>query len=61
VSVLNNDSDPDGNHIFVIATGQAGHGKVTFTASTVTYRPDPNYNGSDSFTYTEGKGVRNHY
>src|SRR5207248_1612437 len=36
----------------VTAVGAASHGTVSFTASGVTYTPNANYNGSDSFTYT---------
>jgi len=52
LNVLANDSDPDGNHFFITSAGPAAHGKVVFTASTVTYTPDPNTNGPDSFSYT---------
>ena len=36
----------------VTAVTQGANGTVTFTASGVTYTPDADYNGSDSFTYT---------
>src|SRR5207237_890385 len=36
----------------VTAVGTASHGTVSFTGSSVTYTPDANYNGPDSFTYT---------
>ena len=34
------------------AVTQGANGTVTFTASGVTYTPDADYNGPDSFTYT---------
>ncbi|MBA2719744.1 MAG: tandem-95 repeat protein, partial [Chloroflexi bacterium] len=36
----------------VTAVTQGTNGTVTFTATGVTYTPNANYNGSDSFTYT---------
>src|SRR5919205_209165 len=36
----------------VIAVTQGTHGSVTFTPSGVSYTPNANYFGSDSFTYT---------
>jgi len=53
VDVLSNDSDVDAGDSFeIISVTQGTHGSVSFTAADVTYTPDPNYVGSDSFTYT---------
>ncbi len=53
IPVLSNDSDRDGDTLIVTATGPAAHGSVSIQADgTVLYSPTPNYNGSDSFTYT---------
>jgi len=55
VSVLANDSDPDSNHFFITGVTQPANGVVTFTASTVTYKPDLDFSTSGSpeqFTYT---------
>ena len=41
-----------GQTLTVTAVTQGANGTVTFTASGVTYTPDADYNGSDSFTYT---------
>lgn len=53
VAVLGNDIDPT-NHLplSVTAVGNAVNGTVTFTAGDVTYTPNANFNGSDTFTYT---------
>ncbi|MFZ5482894.1 MAG: retention module-containing protein, partial [Pseudomonadota bacterium] len=55
LTILGNDSDPDGTldvTTVSIVTGPA-HGSVVVNADgTVTYTPDANYNGPDSFEYT---------
>ena len=55
VNVVANDSDPDGNHVFVTAfaliPGQPLHGEITFTATSVTFTPEANWSGSTSFYY----------
>ena len=57
VSVLDNDSDVDGNALTVIGTSAASNGSVIINANnTVTYTPNANFNGSDSFTYTISDG-----
>jgi VCBS repeat-containing protein len=56
VTVLGNDTDPDGDSLTVIAVGPAGHGTVTTDGITVTYTPDPDWYGTDSFTYTADDG-----
>jgi subtilisin family serine protease len=53
VSVLANDSDPDGGAITVTSVGSAAHGSTTLNPDgTVTYVPTANSNGSDAFGYT---------
>ena len=57
IDVLANDSDPDGKiqTSSVKIASFPNHGEVTEISSTsgvVTYEPDDNYNGKDSFTYT---------
>jgi hypothetical protein len=58
VEVLLNDIDADGDALTVSAVTQGAGGAVTTDGGTVTYTPDPNFNGVDSFTYTisDGKG-----
>ncbi len=60
VPVLANDSDPDvGDVLAVDSVTQGAHGHVTINGNgTLSYTPDPNFHGSDSFTYTltDGRG-----
>ena len=56
IPVLINDSSPDGYPIFVTGVTQGAGGKVSFTSTTVTYKPNLNYNGTDSFIYTVKDG-----
>ena len=54
VDVLGNDSDPDGDAIFVEGAGAALHGKASLAGGNVTYTPNAGYVGTDSFTYLVG-------
>jgi outer membrane protein OmpA-like peptidoglycan-associated protein len=56
VSVLGNDTDPDGNPLTVTAVTQPAHGTVSFTASGVTYTPAAGFVGTDGFSYTISDG-----
>jgi VCBS repeat-containing protein len=58
INVLaNDDSGPDtGETLFVAAVTQGAHGTVTVNAGTLTYTPNANYNGADSFSYTLSDG-----
>ena len=57
ISVLNNDSDPDGDALNLASVTQGANGSVTINQNgTVTYAPDANFNGADSFTYTVSDG-----
>uniref|UniRef100_UPI002AA8D58A Ig-like domain-containing protein n=1 Tax=uncultured Methanobacterium sp. TaxID=176306 RepID=UPI002AA8D58A len=57
INVLGNDSDSDGDSLSVSAIGSAGHGSVVLNGDgTVTYTPDANWFGSDSFTYVISDG-----
>jgi subtilisin family serine protease len=58
ISVLANDSDPDGGALTVSAVGAAGYGAVSINANgTIHYVPVANYNGTDTFDYTVQDGV----
>ncbi|AGZ46430.1 Ig-like domain-containing protein [Actinoplanes friuliensis] len=56
VDVLGNDLDPDGDRLTVTTVTQPADGKVTFTATTVTYRPADGFSGTAAFTYTISDG-----
>ncbi len=53
IFVLANDSDPDGDNISVTATTSPSNGTVTINPDTqaVTYTPNTDFTGTDSFTY----------
>ncbi|MCP3964610.1 MAG: tandem-95 repeat protein, partial [bacterium] len=56
VDVLANDSDVDGDSLSVESVTQPTNGTVTNNTTDVTYTPDADYCGSDSFTYTAADG-----
>ncbi|PUA83041.1 cadherin-like domain-containing protein, partial [Nocardioides currus] len=56
VDVVANDTDIDGGPKVVASVSEAEHGTVVLAAGAVTYRPDADYNGADSFTYTLNGG-----
>jgi hypothetical protein len=58
ISLLDNDSDPDGDPLTLESVGSAYVGTVQYLDGSVTYTPSPNWYGSDSFTYTvvDGRG-----
>jgi hypothetical protein len=57
LSVLSNDSDPDGDVLTIVATTQPAHGSAAPNGTTVTYTPAANYHGSDAFTYVVSDGL----
>lgn len=54
VDMLANDSDDETPHdtLNIVAITQPSHGRVVQTTSGYTYIPEPDYHGSDTFTYT---------
>ncbi|MBT8144509.1 MAG: tandem-95 repeat protein, partial [Gammaproteobacteria bacterium] len=52
IDVLANDSDPDGDSLSVASVSAAANGSVANNGGTVTYTPDPDFFGTDTFTYT---------
>ena len=58
IAVLGNDDDIDGNALTVTAVTQGGKGSVAITGggTGLTYTPDPNANGADTFSYTISDG-----
>lgn len=57
ISVLNNDSDVDGDSLTVSSVTQGANGTVTTNGTIVTYTPKPNFHGVDSFAYTVSDGL----
>ena len=57
VGVLGNDTDPDGGTLSVITVADPANGTATINPdNTITYTPDPDYHGTDSFEYTISDG-----
>ena len=53
IDVLENDTDPQGDPLTIDGTPTAENGTVTVNPDgTITYTPDPDYNGPDTITYT---------
>jgi len=60
INVLMNDDDADDDPLTVVNLTQPANGTVTINGDqTVTYNPDPDFNGSDSFTYAANDGKAN--
>jgi hypothetical protein len=55
-NVVSNDTDPEGDTLVVSAVTQGANGTVTFAGGSVTYTPNANFSGLDSFTYTVSDG-----
>ena len=56
VDVLANDSDPDGDPLTIVEWTDGAHGTVECDVE-CRYGPEPNFSGSDSFTYTVDDGT----
>jgi hypothetical protein len=56
VYVLSNDTDPELDPLDVDSVTQGLNGSVVNNGSDVTYTPDPDWNGVDTFTYTVTDG-----
>ena len=55
--VLPNYSDPDGDTLTAVKVTDPSHGSLTLNADgSFTYTPNPDYHGSDSFTYKANDG-----
>jgi VCBS repeat-containing protein len=55
--VLSNDSDPNGDGLTAVNASDPAKGTVTLGSDgSFLYTPDPNFNGSDSFTYQASDG-----
>lgn len=59
-NVLTNDTDADGQSLTAIPGKPAQHGTVVLNPNgTFTYTPNPNFNGTDTFTYYANDGIEN--
>mgnify|MGYP001159958392 CR=1 FL=1 len=57
LNVLANDYDPNGDTLTVISVGSLAHGTAVINGdSTITYTPDENFHGEESFVYTVSDG-----
>ncbi|MFV8225658.1 HYR domain-containing protein, partial [Christiangramia aquimixticola] len=58
IDVLANDTDVDGGTLVITEVGTPLHGTATDDGNIITYTPDPDFNGEDTFIYTvsDGKG-----
>jgi VCBS repeat-containing protein len=55
--ILGNDSDPDGNPLSAALVSGPSHGSLDLNADgSFTYRPEEDFNGSDSFIYQASDG-----
>ncbi len=54
-----NDFDPDGDTLFVSSVSAASHGTVNLSAGAISYSPNFDFHGTDSFSYTiqDSKGA----
>ena len=58
--VLGNDTDIDSPNLTAILVSNAGNGTLILSSSgNFTYTPNPNWNGTDSFTYMANDGIAN--
>ncbi|MFC1759440.1 Ig-like domain-containing protein, partial [Planctomycetota bacterium] len=57
INVLNNDRDADGDTLSVTSASNPSNGSTRVNNNgTITYTPDANFSGTDSFTYTISDG-----
>jgi len=58
ISPLANDTDPDGDILFISAVGDPQHGRATVNSNgSLTYTPAPGYVGTDTFELTIADGA----
>lgn len=56
VNVLNNDTDPDSDTLTIASVGTAQNGTAVIAGNSISYTPNANFSGIDSFSYTINDG-----
>ena len=56
IDVLGNDSDVDGDALALVEVSAPTHGTAVTDTGAVVYTPEPDFHGTDSFTYVVGDG-----
>ena len=56
ITILTNDTDLDGDALSIQSVAGGAHGTLAIAGGAVTYTPDANYHGPDSFSYTVSDG-----
>lgn len=56
IDIMINDEDPDGDSLNISSVTQPSNGTVNLENNTITYNPDQNYCGDDTFTYIVNDG-----
>jgi len=51
IAVLSNDDDPDGDTFGIASVGTPEHGTAIIQGGNIVYSPDPNWHGTDTFSY----------
>jgi len=59
VDILLTGSDPDGDPLTYTVVSSPTHGMLSGTAPNLTYTPEANFNGADSFTFAVNDGLVN--
>ncbi len=57
IDVLANDTDPDSDPLNIDGFSQPNNGTATQVGDQIEYQPDPDFNGTDTFTYTVSDGT----
>jgi outer membrane protein OmpA-like peptidoglycan-associated protein len=52
LSVLANDTDPEGDTLTIVSVTNPAHGTVSISGGALSYTPNPGYLGTDMFQYT---------
>ncbi|WP_170113414.1 Ig-like domain-containing protein [Ahniella affigens] len=56
ISVLANDTDPDGDALTITTVGNPANGTAVISGSSIRYTPNANFVGTDTFSYTISDG-----